>query len=96
MTGAEHYREAERLAACGDLAAAQLHATLATAASGMEQAATADAGLYSVRQAAERWGQRVKTVQQWVARGHVHTTRIGGRRFIPGSEVTRIGTGGTR
>lgn len=52
-----------------------------------------DTRLYSIRQAAEHWGQEPATVRQWVDRGHIRFIRVGSKCFIPGAEVGRIDRG---
>lgn len=46
--------------------------------------------LYSTRQAAERWGKRLRTVQKWVDRRYVHVVKIGTRNYVPAAEIARI------
>lgn len=67
MSGEEHYRQAEACLRSGDLARAQVHATLAQAAASIDQAQAMN---WAVRvwEGTSRWGRAAMAVY-WLSAG---------------------------
>jgi excisionase family DNA binding protein len=51
--------------------------------------------LLSVDEAAETLGLSSWTIRAWIGSGRIGSTKLGSRRLIPSSEVTRLITEGT-